>query len=132
MDRKSHWLNMNWRSTDHQSFSPVAVMGTGHFQSLQMIIIKFLWLLTLPFNVLLQSCPTPTKLHLHGSQVLGEQIEQANSEVKRPDDCGAQGFGAVGRTQATGWENLTLPHTSTLLHIKSLHIWHKLDAQQTT
>lgn len=109
-------------------------MDTGHFQSLQIIIIKYPWLLALPLRCSPSVLPysISTKLHLHGSQVLGEQIEQANSEVKRPDDRGAQGFGAVGRTQATSWENLTLPRTSTLLHIKSLHIWHKLNAQQTT
>lgn len=109
-------------------------MDTGHFQSLQIIRIRYLWLLALPLQCSPSVLPysTSTKLHLHGSQVLGEQIEQANSAVKRPDDHGAQGFGAVGRTQATSWENLTLLATSTLLHIKSFHIWHKLNAQQTT
>lgn len=92
MDSKSHWLSMNWRNTDHQTFSPVVVMGTGHFQSLQMTIIKYPWLLALPLQRSPSVLPysTSAKLHLHGSQVLGEQIEQANSEVKRPDDRGAQ------------------------------------------
>lgn len=89
--------------TQHRSPVSVTSHCHGHWsQWLQVIIIKYMWW---PLSLALLCSPSVlpytilTNLHLHGSQVSGEWIEQVNSEVTRPD----------GRSWSTGlwgcWEN---------------------------
>lgn len=88
----------------------------------------------LPYTILI-------KLHLHGSQISGEQIEQDNSEVNRLDIVEQRVLWVSGehRTPAGGaWLCSTLhpaDHQLTRLYsmlIKFLHIWNKLKVQQIT